>query len=124
MARKKAPVRKKPPVQKKKAKPVRTPSRVKGLPPERRSVPTSLGGAATVTRRRFAARGAGQSGDTQGLSNTEEADSESVEELVEEGQSFEASVVGGVERADAEQGEVHVREVSEDDVPGEYLDED
>ena len=68
---------------------------------------------------------AGQSGDTQGLSKAELADSESVEELVEEGQAFEAGVVDGVERApDADKGEVRTREVPEDDVPQEYLDED
>jgi hypothetical protein len=68
---------------------------------------------------------AGQSGDTQGLSDVAEASSESVEELVEEGQSFEADVVSGVEDApEADVSEVHTREVPEDDVPSEYLDED
>jgi hypothetical protein len=67
----------------------------------------------------------GQSGDLQGLSNVEGADSESVDELVEEGNAFEAGVVSGVEEAGNEDGrEVHTREVPEDDVPGEYLDED
>src|SRR5450755_2749672 len=65
---------------------------------------------------------AGQSGDTQGLSDVAEAGTESVEELVEEGQSFEADVINGVENApDADMAEVHTREVPEDDVPGEYL---
>jgi hypothetical protein len=65
---------------------------------------------------------AGQSGDTQGLSDVAEAGSESVEELVEEGQSFEAEVIGGVEDApDADVAEVHTKEVPEDDVPSEYL---
>ena len=64
---------------------------------------------------------AGQSGDTQGLSDVAEADSESVRELLEEGQSFEAEVVSGVENApDADESEVHTREVPEDDVPTEY----
>jgi hypothetical protein len=68
---------------------------------------------------------AGQSGDTQGLSNVEEAGSESVEELVEEGQSFEAEVISGVEDApDADQGEVRTRQVPADDVPEEYLRKD
>lgn len=68
---------------------------------------------------------AGQSGDLQGLSNRERADSESVDELLEEGNSFEAGVVEGVEEADENEGsEVHTHEVPEDDVPGEYLDED
>ena len=67
----------------------------------------------------------GQSGDTEGLSRAELADSESVEELVEEGQAFEAGVVSGVENApDADQGPVRTRQVPEDDVPEEYLDED
>ena len=54
----------------------------------------------------------------------EEVDSESVEELVEEGQDFEAGVVAGVEDADASQGEVHTKQVLEDDVPLEYLEQD
>jgi hypothetical protein len=68
---------------------------------------------------------AGQSGDTQGLSNREEAGPESVEELLEEGQSFEAEAISGVENApDADVAEVHTKQVPEDDVPGEYLDKD
>lgn len=52
-------------------------------------------------------------------------DSESVEELVEEGNVFEAGVVTGVEEADdADEREVHTHEVPEDDVPEEYLDKD
>lgn len=66
----------------------------------------------------------GQSGDVQGLSGREVADSESVEELAEEGQDYEAGVVSGVENVpDADQGEVRTREVPENDVPEEYLDE-
>jgi hypothetical protein len=68
---------------------------------------------------------AGQSGDTQGLSDVEEADSESVVELLEDGQSFEAEAIDGVENApDADVAEVHTRQVREDDVPPEYLDND
>ena len=68
---------------------------------------------------------AGQSGDTQGLSDVAEAGSESVEELVEEGQSFEAEAIGGVEdAADADVAEVHTKQVPEDDVPSEYLEKD
>jgi hypothetical protein len=64
---------------------------------------------------------AGQAGDTQGLSNLAEADSESVAELVEEGQYFEAAVVNGIENApDADVAEVKTRQVPEDDVPIEY----
>jgi hypothetical protein len=63
----------------------------------------------------------GQSGDTQGLSKRESVDSESVEELVEEGQAFEAEVVEGVEDApDPDVSEVKTHEVPEDDVPTEY----
>jgi len=68
---------------------------------------------------------AGQSGDTQQLPETASADSESVEELAEEGNAFEADAVDGVENAkDADVSEVITREVPEDDVPGEYLDND
>lgn len=67
----------------------------------------------------------GQSGDLQGLRNIEGADSESVDELLEEGNAFEADVVAGVERADEdERQEVRAHEVAEDDVPEEYLDKD
>jgi hypothetical protein len=67
----------------------------------------------------------GQSGDTQGLSDVPLVTSESVQELVEEGQFFEAEVVSGVENAlDADQGEVRTHEVPEDDVPREYLEHD
>ena len=70
------------------------------------------------------ARSGGQSGDLQGLTGLEGADSESVGELLEEGNAFEAEVVKGVEDAgDADEGEVKTHEVPEDDVPGEYLDE-
>ena len=65
---------------------------------------------------------AGQSGDTQGLPNVAEAGSESVAELIEEGQFFEAEAIGGVEDApDPDVSEVHTRQVPEDDVPSEYL---
>lgn len=65
---------------------------------------------------------AGQSGDTQQLPNTAEADSESVEELAEEGNAFEAEAIEGVENAkDPDVSEVTTREVPEDDVPPEYL---
>ncbi len=67
---------------------------------------------------------AGQSGDTQGLSDTAEAGPESVAELVEEGQAYEAEVISGVENApDPDVAEVHTKQVREDDVPPEYLDD-
>jgi hypothetical protein len=66
-----------------------------------------------------------QSGDLQGLSRAEQANSESVDELVEEGNIFEAGAVAGVEEADDhDTREVHTHEVPEDDVPDEYLDKD
>jgi hypothetical protein len=83
------------------------------------------GGSAAFSREMPNPRSGAQSGDLQGLSDVESADSESVDELIEEGNSFEAGVVTGVEDA-GERGtrEVHTREVLEDDVPGEYLDKD
>jgi hypothetical protein len=63
---------------------------------------------------------AGQGGATQQI-----ADSESVEELAEEGNAFEADVIYGVENArDPDVEEVTTHEIPEDDVPGEYLDND
>jgi hypothetical protein len=78
---------------------------------------------AAFTREDQRARSGGQSGDLQGLSNREGAASESVDELIEEGNAFEADVVKGVEEA-GDEGEAHTHEVPEDDVPGEYLDEE
>jgi len=106
-----------------KASPAR---RKKSVKPIRRA-----GGEAAATiepppdERGMGAESGGQSGDTEGLSRAEEADFESVEELVEEGQAFEAGVIEGIESArDPDEGEVETREVPEDDVPQEYLDED
>jgi len=71
------------------------------------------------------ARADEQSGDLQGLSNVASANWESVDELLEEGNAFEAGVVKGVEDAeDAAEGEVRTHEVPQDDVPGEYLDKE
>jgi hypothetical protein len=81
--------------------------------------------ATTSSTRGLGPEAGGQSGDTEGLSIAELADSESVEELLEEGQAFEAGIVSGVENApDADKGGVRTRQVPEDDVPQEYLDED
>ncbi len=67
----------------------------------------------------------GQSGDTEGLSDDAEASDESVEELVESGQYFEAEVIDGVENAPlADEAEVttHERpEVQGESVPDEEL---
>ena len=68
---------------------------------------------------------AGQSGDTQGLEDTAQANSESVEELLEEGQTLEAEATRGVENApDADVSEVRTRQVPTNDVPEEYLEKD
>jgi len=65
------------------------------------------------------------SGDLQGLSGTARADSESVDELLEEGNAFEAEVIKGIEDVpDADEGEIRTHEVPEDDVPEEYLEKD
>jgi len=65
------------------------------------------------------------SGDLQGISILENVDSESAEELFEEGQAFEAGVISGVEDAlDADKSEVTTHEVPQDDVPSEYYDKD
>jgi hypothetical protein len=76
-----------------------------------------LAGNITVA---FALEGLGaqsgeQSGDLQGLSNVQGADSESVDELLEEGNAFEAEVVKGVEDAgDTDEGKVRTHEVPQD----------
>lgn len=65
------------------------------------------------------------SGDAQGLSEADDVSSESVEELVSEGQAFEAGLVSGVEDAPTpDRSEIKTREVLEDDVPSEYDDQD
>ncbi len=57
------------------------------------------------------------------MSSVEAADSESVVELLEEGNAFEAAVVAAVENAgNTDPREVRTHEVLEDDVPDEYLD--
>jgi hypothetical protein len=92
--------------------------------PARRIEPETFGGYEPETSPRgrgVGAGAAGQSGDIQGISRAEDVDSESVEELAEEGQDFEAEAVSGVENAlDPDQGEVRTHEVPEDDVPREY----
>ena len=60
---------------------------------------------------------AGQSGDTEGLSDIEDADSESVEELAEEGQDYEAEIVSGVERAADRPGKEVQTDVEEEERP-------
>ncbi|HEY2018564.1 MAG TPA: hypothetical protein VGH38_33900 [Bryobacteraceae bacterium] len=90
-----------------------------------KAVDTLLSGTAEAESKRETPETGGQSGDTQGLSDVAESDSESVKELAEEGQYFEAAVVSGIENApDADEGGVKTREVPEDDVPGEYVERD
>jgi hypothetical protein len=99
-------------------------SRKKARAPKKQAAAKgSIVDTAAFTREGLRARSGGQSGDLQGLSSREGAASESVDELLEEGNAFEADVVKGVEDADDE-GEVHTHEVPEDDVPSEYLDKD
>jgi hypothetical protein len=64
---------------------------------------------------------AGQSGDTQGISDIAESSSQSVEELLEEGQFIEASLVEGIEEAaEGDPARLHPKQVPVDDVPLEY----
>ncbi len=75
--------------------------------------------------RALRARAGAGGGDFGGVSTVESVDSESADELLEEGQAFEAGIVSGVEDApDADRGEVKTREVPQDDVPEEYEDKD
>jgi hypothetical protein len=68
---------------------------------------------------------AGQSGDLQGLSSVEEADSESVDELLEDGQAFEAEVVEGVEDVpDEKEVPSRGRRETEGEPPEDYGDKD
>lgn len=70
---------------------------------------------------------AGQSGDLQGLSEIEDEDDESVEELADDGQAFEADAVEGVEdAADHPERPTHTHEEygHPDDVPPRRRDEE
>lgn len=81
--------------------------------------------AVAYETRGLGAKSAGQAGDTQGLPGTPEGDSDSVEGLLEEGQTFEAEILEGVESArDADKSEVKTRQLPADDVPEEYLEKD
>jgi hypothetical protein len=98
---------------------------VKKVVATKRRTPARRQSAPAFSRERAGSQSGELSGDLQGLSNREAADSESVDELLEEGNAFEADAVSGVEAADdADEQEVHTHEVPEDDVPGEYLDEE
>jgi hypothetical protein len=132
LARKRTPLRKK--AAKKKTAPKRAAAKTKlsGKKAARKKAGASRKQAAAnspsvdtaaFTREGLRARSGGQSGDLQGLSNIAGAASESVDELLEEGNAFEADIVKGVEDA-GDEGEVHTHEVPEDDVPEEYLDKE
>jgi hypothetical protein len=109
-------------------KPVRKKKSIRAESSVRRNTAAPAGRTSEVNsgmfrqgRRGLGPNSGGQSGDIQALPRDEDVDSESVEELAEEGQAFEAEVVSGVENApDADQGEVRTHEVPEDDVPDEY----
>jgi hypothetical protein len=115
---------KKPPL-KKKAAPKRKPPAGKAAVPKTRLRGKSEVVDTVVSQPRgLGARSGGQSGDLQGLSGAEGAESESVGELLEEGNAFEADIVKGVEDAqDADESEVKTHGVPEDDVPEEYSEE-
>jgi hypothetical protein len=120
--RKKPTLRKKPAAKKKRAAKRKLVRRKKRSARGRQEITKRV---AIGSRRGLGSASAGQSGDTQQLSRDEDVDSESVEELAEEGQYFEAGAVSGVENAkDPDQGEVTTSEVPEDDVPPEYTDRD
>ena len=67
---------------------------------------------------------AGQSGDTQGISDKAESSSESIEELLEEGQFIEAGVLEGIEdSADGDPTPLRPKQFPIDDIPLEYQDD-
>jgi hypothetical protein len=103
-AGKKAAPRKKPA---KKAVPRRNPLRKKAARRTKKVRGKSENiGSVVFEPKGLGARSGGQSGDLQGLSGIAGAGSESVEELLEEGNAFEAELVKGVEDAgDADEGE-------------------
>lgn len=126
--KKKASFKKKPALKKKPAAKKKRAAKEKQIRPKKkgsRAAQQTTYPVASRGQRGLDAASGGQSGDTQGLSRREDEDSESVEELAEEGQYFEAEAVSGVEDAkDPDQGEVTTSEVPEDDVPFEYTDRD
>lgn len=119
----------KPKKQVKKAKSTRKPAPKKAL--KKKAAKTRPRGKAESAglvgyqRKGLGSRTGGQSGDIQGLSGRAGIDSESVTELLEEGQTFEAEAVSGVENAaDPDVSEVVTHQFPEDDVPEEYREPD
>jgi hypothetical protein len=109
----------------KKARPKKAPARKATLKKSRTREKSQSVETVAFEPERMKARSGGQAGDLQGLRSTAGADSESVDELLEEGNAFEAEAVKGVQDApDADESEVVSHEVPEDDVPDEYLDKD
>jgi hypothetical protein len=107
-----------------KKKKIMAKAKTKGLK-RRVGGPVEPGELVSYQPRGLGARTGGQAGDIQALPGGPGVDSESVEELLEEGQSFEAEVVEGVENApDPDEGEVRTRQVPENDVPEEYQDDE
>ena len=126
VVKKKAPVRKTVP-KKLPAKKIKTKVAAKKSAPRKVSSPGKVQNLDTIDieRRLDRAHAGVQSGDLQGLSRRAGAASESVDELLEEGNAYEAGIVQGIEDADeADENEVLTHEVPADDVPEEYLDED
>jgi N utilization substance protein A len=127
-AKKKAAPRK-PKKQVKKAKPAPKPA-LRKAPKKKAAKKRPRGKADSVELVGYQRKGlgsftGGQSGDIQGISGRPGIDSESVTELLEEGQTFEAEAVSGVENAaDPDVSEVVTHQVPEDDVPEEYQDKD
>jgi hypothetical protein len=116
-ARKKVVVRKKAALKKKPARKT-NPRKVTAPNPQGLDAPE-------IERGLVRARAGVLSGDLQGLSRKAASNSESVDELVREGNVYEAGILQGVEEADnADEGEVTSHETLADDVPEEYLDED
>jgi hypothetical protein len=117
-ARKKAPPRKLAAAKKRKSAPGKKLRKNRALAEKAQNI-----GTVAFKPEGLRARSGGQSGDLQGLSNLAGADSESVDELLEEGNALEAEIVQGVQDApDADRSEVRTHEVPEDDVPEEYDD--
>lgn len=126
--KKAAPPRKaKKPVKKRKTRPKPSASKVskKKAPSKRPRGKANSAELVEYPRKGLGASTGGQSGDIQGLSGAVGADSESVRELLEEGQTLEAEAVAGVENAaDPDVSEVVTHQYPEDDVPEEYREKD